>query len=42
MRYEFQSAGALGNRPHVHGGVTLYDEPIETTSGEVFQWNHVG
>jgi hypothetical protein len=26
MRYEFQSAGALGNRPHVHGGITLHPE----------------
>ena len=23
LRYEFQSAGSLGNLPHVHGGVTL-------------------
>jgi hypothetical protein len=31
MRYEFQSSGALGNRPHIHGGVTLYPESKETT-----------
>jgi hypothetical protein len=30
-RWEFQSAGALGNKPHVHCGLTLKDEPIEHT-----------
>ena len=35
MRYEFQSSGALGNRPHVHGGITLHDEPIERTLSRV-------
>ena len=31
MRYEFQSAGALGNRPHIHGGVTLHPEPEQVS-----------
>ena len=35
MRFEFQSAGALRNRPHVHGGVTLFEEPEDTTLSRV-------
>ena len=35
MRFEFQSAGALGNRPPVHGGLTLYSEPISQTLNRV-------
>ena len=34
-RYEFQSAGAKGNKPHVHCGVTLEAEPVETTAGRI-------
>jgi len=26
-RFEFQGAGAVGNKPHVHSGITLFDEP---------------
>jgi Helitron helicase-like domain at N-terminus/PIF1-like helicase len=26
-RFEFQGAGAKGNKPHVHSGITLHDEP---------------
>ena len=35
MRFEFQSAGALGNRPHVHGGITLHEEPLSRTLSRV-------
>ena len=35
MRFEFQSAGVLGNRPHVHAGITLQDEPLDTTLARI-------
>ena len=35
MRYEFQSGGALGNKPHTHGGLTLYPEPVEVTLSRI-------
>ena len=35
MRFEFQRAGALGNRPHVHAGITLQDEPLNTTLARI-------
>jgi predicted GIY-YIG superfamily endonuclease len=35
MRYEFQSAGALGNRPHVHGGITLHPEREDITLARI-------
>jgi DNA replication protein DnaC len=31
LRWEFQSAGSIGNKPHVHMGLTLHDEPEEAT-----------
>jgi hypothetical protein len=35
MRWEFQSAGAFGNKPHVHCGLTLKGEPIQETLDRV-------
>jgi predicted GIY-YIG superfamily endonuclease len=35
MRYEFQSSGALGNRPHIHGGVTLHPEPQDISLARI-------
>jgi hypothetical protein len=35
MRFEFQIAGALGNRPHVHAGVTLQNEPLQQTLSRI-------
>ena len=34
-RYEFQEAGAKGNKPHVHIGVTLEPEPKHISSGRI-------
>ena len=34
-RYEFQEAGSLGNKPHVHCGITLHEELVETTVGRI-------
>jgi hypothetical protein len=34
-RFEFQDAGALGNKPHVHCGITLEDEPAETSVARI-------
>ena len=35
MRFEFQSAGALGNKPHVHGGITLHPESEDVTLSRI-------
>ena len=35
MRYQFQTNSALGNRPHVHGGITIHEEPLEDTVSRV-------
>ena len=34
-RYEFQEAGSLGNKPHVHCGITLHEEPVDVTVGRI-------
>ena len=35
MMFEFQSAGALGKKPHVHGGITLHTEPKDVTLSRI-------
>lgn len=34
-RFEFQGAGAKGNKPHVHCGITLEDEPESVTVSRI-------
>jgi len=34
-RFEFQGAGAKGNKPHVHCGITLVDEAEEISAGRI-------
>jgi hypothetical protein len=34
-RFEFQGAGAKGNKPHVHAGITLESESEEVTVGRI-------
>jgi hypothetical protein len=34
-RYEFQGVGAKGNKPHVHCGITLVDEPDIVSSSRI-------
>lgn len=34
-RFEFQGAGAKGNKPHVHCGLTLYPEPEEVSVSRI-------
>lgn len=34
-RFEFQSAGSKGNKPHVHAGITLHEEDQHLTSSRI-------
>jgi predicted GIY-YIG superfamily endonuclease/DNA replication protein DnaC len=35
LRYEFQSKGSVGNKPHIHMGVSLKEEPEEKTLSRI-------
>ena len=35
-RFEFQGARAVGNKPHVHSGITLYEEPDIVFAKRIF------
>lgn len=34
-RFEFQGAGAKGNKPHVHAGITLAPEPTDVSTSRI-------